>query len=86
MKNGKLEPACHWCAELICSGHYMEIWEIILHYTGKHIHLGNPKIIIYLQMRYEVFKNIMSQGLYLNELQLRNIRSLQPSSKYYSFI
>ena len=72
MKNGKLEPAANWCAELICAGHYMEVWEIILHYTGKHIHLGNPKIVIYLQMRFEVFKNIMTQGQYLNELQLRN--------------
>jgi len=72
MKNGKLEPAANWCAELICAGHYMEVWEIILHYTGKHIHLGNPKIVIYLQMRFEIFKNIMSQGQYLNELQLRN--------------
>jgi hypothetical protein len=72
MKNGKLEPASHWCAELICAGHFMEVWEIILHYTGKHIHLGNPKIVIYLQMRFEIFKNIIAQGQYLNELQLRN--------------
>jgi len=72
MKNGKLEPAANWSAELICAGHYMELWEIILHYTGKHIHLGNPKIVIYLQMRYEIFRNIMAQGQYLNELQLRN--------------
>ena len=72
MKNGKLEPAANWCAELICAGHFMEVWEIILHYTGKHIHLGNPKIVIYLQMRFDIFKNIMTQGQYLNELQLRN--------------
>jgi hypothetical protein len=96
MKNGKLEPAAYWCAELICAGHYMEVWEIILHYTGKHIHLGNPKIVIYLQMRFEIFKNIMSQGQYLNELQLRNhptirklfaemISTLTLSTKKHSF-
>lgn len=72
MQKGKLEPACYWCAELICSGHYMEVWETLLHYAGKYIHLGNPKIIIYLEMRYEIFRNIMSQGLFTNELQLRN--------------
>jgi hypothetical protein len=50
----------------------MEVWEIILHYAGKHIHLGNPKVIIYLQMRFDIFKNIISKGQYLTELDLRN--------------
>jgi hypothetical protein len=76
---GRIEPACYWCAELICAGHYMEVWETIIHYIGKHIHLGNPKIVCYIENRYEIFRNIMSQGQYTNELQLRNhptIRSL----------
>jgi hypothetical protein len=72
MLKGKVEQACYWSAELICSGHYIDIWESILHYVGKHIHLGNPKIVLYLQLRYENFKNIMSQGHYMNELQVRN--------------
>lgn len=72
IKNGKIEPACYWSAELVCSGHYMELWEIILHYAGKHIHLGNPKIVLYLEKRFEIFRNLISQGQYLNELQLRN--------------
>jgi len=72
IKNGKLEPAAYWCAELVCAGHFQEIWEIVLHYAGKHIHLGNPKIIIYLQMRYEIFRNIMAKGEYLVEHDLRN--------------
>jgi len=72
MLNNKIESACHWCAELVCAGHYMDIWEIILHYTGKHIHLGNPKLATYLEMRYNIFRNIMIQGHYTTELQLRN--------------
>lgn len=72
MLKGKIEPACYWSAELIAAGHYMDLWETIIHYVGKHIHLGNPKIVIYLEMRYEIFRNIMSQGHYINELQLRN--------------
>lgn len=72
MKRGKIEPACYWCAELVCSGHFNEIWESLLHYTGKYIHLGNPGIIVYLERRMNVFKNIISQGHFLNEIELRN--------------
>lgn len=72
MLKGKIEPACHWCAELICAGHFEDVWEAIFYYVGKHIHIGNPKIAIYLDKRYNVFRNIMNQGHFTNELQLRN--------------
>lgn len=72
MKKGKVEQACYWCTELVGAGHYSDIWELILHYFSKYIHLANPKIAIYLGMRYTIFKNIVAQGFYVNELQLRN--------------
>ena len=77
MYNGKIEPACHWCAELICAGHYMDIWEILLLYLGKHIHLGNPKLPIYVSKRFDVFKNIMVQGMYYDEIQIRNNQTIR---------
>ena len=77
LKKGKVEPACYWCAELVCAGHYIDVWETILYFMGKHIHLGNPKMAIYLQMRFQVFRNIVSQGFYTSELQLRNNLSIR---------
>lgn len=72
MIKGKIESSCYWSAELICSGCYSELWETIFYFVGKHIHIGNPKIPIYLNKRYTVFKNIMNNKYFNFELDLRN--------------
>ena len=72
ISQGKVEPSCYWCAELICSGHFTDLWEILLYYLSKYIHLGNPKLAVYLEKRFTLFRNIMNQGLFHDELELRN--------------
>jgi hypothetical protein len=79
MTNSRIEPACNWSAELICAGKFIELWESILVFMGKYVHLANPRLPTYVYLRYENFKTIASNGYIGNELRMRNnpkIRSL----------
>ncbi len=69
---GNIEPSCYWSAEMVCSGFYQELWECILFVVSKYIHISNPKIVNYIENRYETFRNIMMQKHYNYEIELRN--------------
>jgi hypothetical protein len=70
--SGKLEDACYWSAEFISSGNFLYLWEIYFTVISKNIHIGNPKLPIYFDMRLDVFKNILNNGYSDNILKMRN--------------
>ena len=69
MIKGKIEPSCYWTTEMVCSGLFVDLWELILTFYAKYIHVGNPKLPIYIDMRFQTFKASTETT---NELSLRN--------------
>jgi len=77
IKDAKVEESIYMSCELICAGHFFDLWECILKYVGKYIHLGNPKLPIYIYDRFTKFKELINNGYVGNELSARNNNNLR---------
>lgn len=67
MMKGQVEAVCHWTIELLCSGLILDLWDLFFLFSFKYIR--NPKVPLYLDMRYQQFKKEANQT---DELSLRN--------------
>ena len=75
--NGKIENSCYWCAELLCAGHFIEVWESVIFTMSKHIHLANIKLPAYVEMRFKDFKTIVETGYADDQLKMRNSKKIR---------
>lgn len=62
MKKEQIETSCYWTTELLCAGHYEELWESIFHFYSKYIHIANPKLSIYIWTKLQRFKENMNNA------------------------
>ena len=66
----QMEACCYWTTELVCSGNFLLLWEIILFFFAKYVNVANPKLAVYLEIRFNVFKEATLTCS--TELELRN--------------
>ena len=72
-----IEPSCYWSAELICSGHFIDLWDILINFYTKHIHVGSPMLAMHVERRINDFKDVVKNGFIENELLMRNNKKIR---------
>ena len=79
----KVENACNWITECILSGYTLQIWEKILVYAFKTIHINNAKLALFLLNKNEILYNQYKRLSVKNKeivLILRNSQIIIPAS------
>uniref|UniRef100_A0A6C0JCL8 Uncharacterized protein n=1 Tax=viral metagenome TaxID=1070528 RepID=A0A6C0JCL8_9ZZZZ len=54
------DKSTFYAAEMICSGYFLELWNIIFDFVFGKIHLGNPRLILLLKRKVNRFKAIIN--------------------------
>tara|TARA_B110000971_G_C19984804_1_gene489056 strand:+ start:293 stop:1303 length:1011 start_codon:yes stop_codon:yes gene_type:complete len=73
MVSGSLERACFWAAELVCSGRFLELWEIIMVTYSQNCFSSAPKVVMILSEFLNKFGSLANGQYAGNELELRNV-------------
>ena len=77
IENGKLEEACFWSVELHISGHINLIWNEIFNIMTKKINIENPKLPLWLWLKYKKFLQIIKGYTKTFEFEHRNNQEIR---------
>ena len=72
MSKGAIEEANYWAAELVCSGCFLELWEIILEFLGRNINTASPKLPVIIENCFQNFKDVAMNDFSTDQLEMRN--------------
>ena len=73
LKKVAIGPVNSFALDIFDIGIYFLIYE-------QFIHLGNPKLPTYMELRFNDFRNIITGGYIGNEIKLRNNNKIRHSS------
>ena len=57
IEKGKVEDACHWTTECILSGYSNILFEKLINFSSKIIHINNPNLPNYLLKKNKIYHN-----------------------------
>ena len=80
IEKGKVENTCYWITECIVSGYTLEIFEKLIIFSSKVIHINNPKLPSFLWNKYSAFINSIdhiSKKERKQYIHLRNTQSIR---------
>jgi len=80
METGKVENTCFWVTECIVSGYTLELFDKLIIFAAKIIHVNNPKLPQFIWKKYYSFINSIDHISKKNRKQhihLRNTQSIR---------
>lgn len=77
METGKVENTCFWITECIISGYTLELFEKLIIFATKIVHINNPKLPQFLWLKYSSFMNSIDHISKKDRKQYIHLRNTQ---------
>ena len=72
LQQSEMETACYWVADLVCAGHADDVWDVVIPFYARHIHVGNPHLASFLAYHQAKYTELVNTNLTGLTISLRN--------------